>query len=161
MAAFFTKGPWGLQGSYGNDRVGVGVADRLVASVWTKEIVGNREYADSAEGEANAILIAAAPDLYRVLTEVRDWIRYELEAGTPNATVKLRSVIAALAKASPEGHLRQAAVTAAPDRALQARIIKLEGALERIATVDMGGGFLGAQACREVARAALANQVSA
>ncbi|MES2782997.1 MAG: hypothetical protein V4657_09390 [Pseudomonadota bacterium] len=32
----------------------------------------------------------------------------------------------------------------------------LRDALERIATVDMGGGFLGAQACREVARAALA-----
>jgi hypothetical protein len=29
-------------------------------------------------------------------------------------------------------------------------------ALERIATVDMGGGFLGAQACREVARAVIA-----
>lgn len=29
-------------------------------------------------------------------------------------------------------------------------------ALERIATVDMGGGFLGAQACRKVAQDALA-----
>lgn len=29
-------------------------------------------------------------------------------------------------------------------------------ALERIATVDMGGGFLGAQACRQVAAQALA-----
>lgn len=34
-------------------------------------------------------------------------------------------------------------------------------ALERIATVDMGGGFLGAQACREVAREALAKATGA
>lgn len=32
---------------------------------------------------------------------------------------------------------------------------RLREALERIATVDMGGGFLGALACQKVARAAL------
>ena len=36
--------------------------------------------------------------------------------------------------------------TAAPD---------MLAALERIATVDMGGGFLGALACRQVAQAAI------
>jgi len=35
------------------------------------------------------------------------------------------------------------------------REARLVGALEQIATVDMGGGFLGAQACRKVALAAL------
>ena len=35
---------------------------------------------------------------------------------------------------------------------------ELRKALERIATVDMGGGFLGAMACRQVASEALANQ---
>ena len=34
---------------------------------------------------------------------------------------------------------------------------RLVGALEKIATVDMGGGFLGAQACRKVAAQALAS----
>lgn len=35
----------------------------------------------------------------------------------------------------------------------KARIIALQQALERIATVDHGGGFLGAQACRKIAAA--------
>lgn len=35
------------------------------------------------------------------------------------------------------------------------RIRTYREALERIAEVDMGGGFLGAKACREIARQAL------
>jgi hypothetical protein len=40
-------------------------------------------------------------------------------------------------------------------------IRKMQAALERIATVDMGGGFLGAQACRKVAADALAKATTA
>lgn len=39
--------------------------------------------------------------------------------------------------------------------ALRERIKALEEALERIETVDMGGGFLGAEACRKLASDAL------
>lgn len=52
----------------------------------------------------------------------------------------------------------RAAIIAAKDAeiaALQAHADALAGALEQIATVDMGGGFLGAQACRKVAHQAL------
>lgn len=38
-------------------------------------------------------------------------------------------------------------------------IAKLEGALRIIANVDQGGGFMGALACRQVARAALGEGV--
>jgi len=41
------------------------------------------------------------------------------------------------------------------EAAFAEREARLVGALEQIATVDMGGGFLGAQACRKVALAAL------
>ena len=39
--------------------------------------------------------------------------------------------------------------------ALEAQLAEAREALIRIATVDMGGGFLGASACQKVARAAL------
>ncbi len=102
----FTPGPWRFEAHrdpqhfYGNVVGSYGLNAQGIEQIRT--ITCQTTYGEPAEREANAHLIAAAPDLYRVLTEVRDWIRYELEAGTPNATVKLRSVIAALTKARGE-----------------------------------------------------------
>lgn len=47
------------------------------------------------------------------------------------------------------------AATDAENQRLRAEVEALREALRRIATVDMGGGFLGAQACRQVAHQAL------
>lgn len=49
----------------------------------------------------------------------------------------------------------QVAAQAATITTLRAKVTALREGLERIATVDMGGGFLSAQACRTVARRAL------
>lgn len=49
--------------------------------------------------------------------------------------------------------------TDAENQRLRAEVEALREALVRIATVDMGGGFLGAQACRQVANQALTRKV--
>jgi len=58
-----------------------------------------------------------------------------------------RDILATLPMEWAESEANARLIAAAPE---------LLEALQKIATVDMGGGFLGAQACRKVALAAIA-----
>lgn len=62
-----------------------------------------------------------------------------------------------MAQVGPSEGIEDAAlrIAEAIQAAFAEREARLVVALERIATVDMGGGFLGAQACRKVASDAL------
>jgi hypothetical protein len=66
-AAKHTPGPWHVRDGYGLLKAEVGTADRAVAAVWTKEMPRGKEDQKEPtawpEGEANACLISAAPDL--------------------------------------------------------------------------------------------------
>ena len=101
----FTPGPWGD----GNEAICVKI-DRerpWASTVFRRDHDGSEANALVAmtfagsvdEAVANARLIAAAPSLLEALNSVRDWIRYELEPGAPDASVMLIAIEAALSKA--------------------------------------------------------------
>ena len=60
-----TPGPWAISGDYGllSSEIVARDGRRAIASVWTKRAGVRDEYDSWPEGEANARLIAAAPDL--------------------------------------------------------------------------------------------------
>jgi len=67
----YTKGPWEVRPLYGLLMVKIGPTSRAVATVWVKKMEGTQDgkksIVVSEEGEANAQLIAASPDLYQAL----------------------------------------------------------------------------------------------
>lgn len=61
-----TPGPWEVREGYGLLMAEVGPADRAVATVWTKRAIAGKDKVEQVEwpeGQANACLIAASPDL--------------------------------------------------------------------------------------------------
>lgn len=73
-----TPGPWHISGKHGNLRTEVVSGGRAIAAVWTHQSVpadvtdpqrGTTEQ-PLEYGAANLHLIAAAPDLYAVLSEI-------------------------------------------------------------------------------------------
>ncbi len=103
----FTKGPWTIHEDKGRD-FGNGDIDyggfridapgiEQIAFVWrSNRRFGSEEMFGAGEAEANARLIAAAPELYEALEKI---VR-EHDCTNPEATV--RTARAALAKATGE-----------------------------------------------------------
>ena len=87
-----TSGPWSA-------------SDKFGGTVWAGEdCVAEVSGHDGtwATSEANAHLIAAAPEMLIALKDLRDWIRYEVEIDgcvVPAYTARLRAAEAAIAKA--------------------------------------------------------------
>lgn len=77
MSAAHTPGPWSIREGYGLLKTEVGPSDRAVATVWTKRMPNGKEDQKDpvawSEGEANARLIAAAPELLAALSECGEW----------------------------------------------------------------------------------------
>ena len=68
-----TPGPWEIRPGYGLLKSEIGPSDRAVATVWVKRMEGDKDELGRAvptpwaEGEANARLLSAAPDLLEAL----------------------------------------------------------------------------------------------
>lgn len=77
MSAAHTPGPWAIRDGYGLLKAEVGPSGRAVATVWTKQMPNGKEDQKEplawAEGEANAALIAAAPELLEALQSVMNY----------------------------------------------------------------------------------------
>jgi hypothetical protein len=79
-----TLGQWKIRAGYGRLMSEIGPEDRAVCTVWTKQpkynqVTERSEPAAWAEGEANAALIAAAPEFYESATaNYGGWIGPEL-----------------------------------------------------------------------------------
>ena len=100
-----TSGPWTIKEDrghtfkdgtvdYGGFRIDATDIEQL-AYVWRSNVrFGSSEPFGAAEAEANAKLIAAAPELLALCNEMRDWLRPEL-VKEPDRTFfwKLHSVI--------------------------------------------------------------------
>lgn len=73
MSAAHTPGPWAIREGYGLLKAEVGPHGRAVATVWTKQMPSGKEDQKEPvawpEGEANARLISAAPELLEAAEE--------------------------------------------------------------------------------------------
>lgn len=84
-----TPGPWDQRRHYDTLRDEIGPRGKAVATVWVRAIEGvlthEQSIALTAEGEANARLIAAAPDMLAVLLELQAsaayWSEYDVPLG--------------------------------------------------------------------------------
>lgn len=76
MSAAHTPGPWAIREGYGLLKAEVGPHGRAVATVWTKQMPGGKDDQKEPvvwpEGEANARLISAAPELLEALRQIRE-----------------------------------------------------------------------------------------
>lgn len=91
----FTKGPWRAVNQF---QVIIGSGDSLISSLSTQHTGGL--HASVSEREANANLIAAAPDLYEALEDmVRLWeVIAELKGWIPGHVIEYRHAKKILAK---------------------------------------------------------------
>lgn len=121
MAAH-TPGPWLNHGQYNALRDEIGAEGRAICTVWTRKpgdgLIDRQEPQPWPEGEANARLIAAAPDMLAALVIAREFISVDRNSlhdtsVRPDGTLDeddaaalgdydaaLRTIDAALAKAS-------------------------------------------------------------
>ncbi len=100
-----TPGQWKIRAGYGKLMSEIGTDSRAVCTVWTKQPKYNQttersEPAAWAEGEANAALIAAAPELLAALRRLVS-ASYSYD-NIPSVASALRGARAAIAKAEPE-----------------------------------------------------------
>lgn len=92
----WTPGPWFIDTAPRMASLSVRAAGRPIASIWCREGGGFRVTKESQfEGEANARLIAAAPELYEALEAFRPFFEGDDHP-------KCKQMRAALAKASGE-----------------------------------------------------------
>lgn len=72
----YTKGHWDRRATYNMLKDEIGVAGRALATVWVRKLDpahdNNLGIIPDEEGEANARLIAAAPDTLEALKALRD-----------------------------------------------------------------------------------------
>lgn len=81
-----TPGPWELRPSYGNLCSEIVAGGRAIATVWTKQASTREEQKEPVawpEGEANAALIVAAPELLSELQAAHQIILNALQIMTP------------------------------------------------------------------------------
>lgn len=89
MSAQHTPGPWAVGQNYGHLKVEVGAPNQAVATVWVRQnrnVPGEfkTEIGAWQRGEANARLIAAAPELLKASQDAEwalEWIVEDEELG--------------------------------------------------------------------------------
>jgi hypothetical protein len=100
MSARHTPGPWRNCGQYDKLRDEVGATGKAIAVVWTRRAADGlqrRGETDAdAEGEANARLIAAAPDLLEALQGL---LRFAGCSGADDNHLEVRQAYDAIDKA--------------------------------------------------------------
>lgn len=85
--ATFTPGPW--------EKATIGIGTNLKQVVWLGEKTGRRiQVISTGRDEANARLIAAAPAMYDVLSELLDTLEMSKGYGFDEEYEKLREVLA-------------------------------------------------------------------
>jgi hypothetical protein len=99
MSAGHTPGPWTYEGDHTHRQFNIRMLGRDAQHICTvnnlpPHVLANRE---QSTAEANARLIAAAPDLLAALVELDAWAMNESGADYPNGTFEV--VRAAIAKA--------------------------------------------------------------
>jgi hypothetical protein len=101
----YTKGPWDHRQAYNMLKDEIGVSGRALATVWVRkddpECDCNLGTVPDEEGEANAIMISATPDMYEAL-KVAEIASEELCRGQDAANEcwnTLRMIRATIAKA--------------------------------------------------------------
>ena len=97
-----TPGPWRITDRYGVLTDQVGIDGRTVCTVWTMQQGHRPSGVDTEpwpEGEANARLIAAAPDLLESLRELAELAVLQFGMPPPGADGPLQKALAAIAKA--------------------------------------------------------------
>ena len=109
MEAKHTPGPWFIRPGYGLLKSEIGPSDRAVAAVWVKEPYrgqsdGAKEAVTWPEGEANAHLIAAVPELLEALKIVTNDLACIIEKAGRQAALdpRIKKARAAIAKAQPQ-----------------------------------------------------------
>ena len=97
-----TPGPWRITDRYGVLTYQVGIDGRTVCTVWPRQQGHRPSVVDTEpwpEGEANARLIAAAPDLLESLRELAELAVMQFGMPPPGADGPLQKALAAIAKA--------------------------------------------------------------
>ena len=97
-----TPGPWRITDRYGVLTYQVGIDGRTVCTVWPRQQGNRPSVVDTEpwpEGEANARLIAAAPDLLESLRELAELAVLQFGMPPPGADGPLQKALAAIAKA--------------------------------------------------------------
>ena len=100
-----TPGPWRITDRYGVLTYQVGIDGRTVCTVWPRQQGHRPSVVDTEpwpEGEANARLIAAAPDLLESLRELAELAALQFGMPPPGADGPLQKALAAIAKADGE-----------------------------------------------------------
>jgi hypothetical protein len=103
-----TPGQWKIRAGYGKLMSEIGPEDRAVCTVWTKQpkynqVTERSEPAAWAEGEANAALIAAAPDLLTALEIALPYVEsFDGDNADLQTKANAEAVRAAIAKAKGE-----------------------------------------------------------
>lgn len=102
-----TPGPWRNHGQYNLLRDEIGAEGRAICTVWTRKagdgLLDRQEPQAWPEGEANAYLIAAAPELLELLQR---YVHMDREADKARGNTLLqesglhRAAVAAIAKAT-------------------------------------------------------------
>jgi hypothetical protein len=99
--AAFTPGPWELRANYGNLRSEIYAGGRAIATVWTKQASTREEQKEPVpwpEGEANAALLLAAPDLLKAAKRALATLRASGYHDEPNNV--LGALYAAISRAT-------------------------------------------------------------
>ncbi|MCB2020944.1 MAG: hypothetical protein KDG44_09070, partial [Burkholderiaceae bacterium] len=97
-----TPGPWRITDRYGVLTDQVGIDGRTVCTVWVRQQGHRPSGVDTEpwpEGEANARLIAAAPELLDALRELAELVVLQFGMPPPGADGPLQKALAAIAKA--------------------------------------------------------------
>lgn len=100
-----TPGPWEVRPGYGMLKAEIGPPGRAVAAVWVKQAGTRDEQKEPVawpEGEANARLIAAAPDLLEALTTIVATLSEQDDEGLIEHAEPMQKARAAIAKAAKE-----------------------------------------------------------
>ena len=100
-----TPGPWRITDRYGVLTYQVGIDGRTVCTVWPRQQGHRPSGVDTEpwpEGEANARLIAAAPDLLESLRELAELAVMQFGAPPAGADGPLPRALAVIAKADGE-----------------------------------------------------------
>lgn len=103
-----TPGPWVNMGEYSALKDEIGVKGRAVCTVWTRRKDGvlreDQQIVRDAEGEANAALIIASPELYAALEGALSFIIDHYDPSLDYDFDLKQRVEAALAKARGESN---------------------------------------------------------